>query len=68
MRSEAGNGSAMYFIAWIFIGNIVILNLFLAILLDSFSDGDSNDDEELDEQYKLNPNIAKRRRNSLLQL
>ena len=34
------------YIAWIFIGNFILLNLFLAILLDSFLE---EDDEELDE-------------------
>lgn len=28
--------SGMYYISWIFIGNFILLNLFLAILLDSF--------------------------------
>ena len=27
---------AVYLISWIFIGNFILLNLFLAILLDSF--------------------------------
>jgi hypothetical protein len=37
MRSSVGPAiSAIYFISWIFIGNFMILNLFLAILLDSF--------------------------------
>ena len=35
------------YIAWIFIGNFILLNLFLAILLDSFLE---EDDEELDEE------------------
>jgi small basic protein len=26
-----------YFVSWIFIGNYMLLNLFLAIMLDSFS-------------------------------
>lgn len=30
--------SALYFIAWVFLGNFMLLNLFLAILLDSFTD------------------------------
>ena len=34
MRSDAGMGSSMFFIVWIFIGNFALLNLFLAILLD----------------------------------
>jgi hypothetical protein len=35
--------SALYYIAWIFVGNFILLNLFLAILLDSFLE---EDDEE----------------------
>jgi len=27
---------AIYYLSWIFIGNFILLNLFLAILLDSF--------------------------------
>lgn len=33
-----GAWSVFYFLSWIFIGNFVLLNLFLAILLDSFLD------------------------------
>lgn len=33
-----GGWSVIYFLSWIFIGNFVLLNLFLAILLDSFLD------------------------------
>jgi hypothetical protein len=37
MRSSLGAWvPAAYFISWIFIGNFILLNLFLAILLDSF--------------------------------
>jgi len=35
------------YIAWIFIGNFILLNLFLAILLDSFLE---EDDEDMDEE------------------
>jgi hypothetical protein len=43
MRSDAGALiSAIYFISWIFIGNFMLLNLFLAILLDSFVDEDED--------------------------
>jgi hypothetical protein len=49
MRSSAGNWSALYFIFWIFIGNFVLLNLFLAILLQSFSaDGEAESDNQLE--------------------
>jgi hypothetical protein len=46
--------SAIYLISWIFIGNYVLLNLFLAILLDGFSEEVElgNDDEVvLDEEF-----------------
>jgi regulatory protein YycI of two-component signal transduction system YycFG len=45
MRSDAGLFSCLFFIAWIFIGNFVLLNLFLAILLDKFSE---EEEEELE--------------------
>jgi hypothetical protein len=32
--------SGIYFVSWIFIGNFMLLNLFLAILLDSFVEED----------------------------
>jgi len=50
MRTSMGNAAAIYFIVWIFLGNFVLLNLFVAILLDSFSslsDGDNLTGEEL---------------------
>ena len=39
---------AVFYIAWIFIGNFILLNLFLAILLDSFleEEEDTEEDEE----------------------
>jgi|TARA_B110000285_G_scaffold225478_1_gene283782 hypothetical protein len=39
-------GNSIYCIVWIFLGNFILLNLFLAILLDSFLE---EDDEEMDE-------------------
>ena len=47
--NTAGNESALYFICWVFIGNIVLLNLFLAILLDSFLDRNYEEDFDMDE-------------------
>lgn len=41
-------GTCILYIVWIFIGNFILLNLFLAILLDSFLEGDEgeiNEDE-----------------------
>jgi hypothetical protein len=37
----------VYFISWIFLGNFILLNLFLAILLDSFLE--EGEEEDLDE-------------------
>lgn len=35
--------TAIFYISWIFIGNFILLNLFLAILIDAFN---TEDDEE----------------------
>lgn len=41
MRSEVGKWiPVLYFVTWIFLGNFILLNLFLAILLDSFLEED----------------------------
>lgn len=40
--------TAMYFISWIFIGNFILLNLFLAILIDSFGEADAELEDEED--------------------
>jgi regulatory protein YycI of two-component signal transduction system YycFG len=41
MRSDVNKLiSAVYLISWIFLGNFMLLNLFLAILLDSFAEDD----------------------------
>lgn len=50
MRSSVGEGSAVYFIIWIFLGNFILLNLFLAILLDNFSISGDKENEELIKQ------------------
>jgi len=39
--------TVIYLISWIFIGNFVLLNLFLAILLDGFDSNDLDEDIEL---------------------
>jgi hypothetical protein len=39
---------AVFYISWIFIGNFILLNLFLAILLDSFLSEDEDEDNEGD--------------------
>jgi len=46
MRGEMGKWvPAAFFIVWIFIGNFILLNLFLAILLDAFLVEDEDCDE-----------------------
>ena len=43
-----------YFISWIFLGNFILLNLFLAILLDSFlEEGEEEDIDEIEHQKFL---------------
>ena len=42
-----------YFVAWIFIGNYVIFNLFISILLQSFDEGEEEDDDDLSPDEKI---------------
>ena len=44
MHSTAGPWSALYVFVWIIIGNFILLNLFIAILLDSFME-ENNENE-----------------------
>jgi hypothetical protein len=45
--------TALYFVSWIFIGNFILLNLYLAILLDSFIEEKEEEDlEQVKEEYK----------------
>lgn len=54
---------AIFYIAWIFIGNFILLNLFLAILLDSFlsEDEDEDADGDLEKRRKKLIKMKKRR-------
>lgn len=53
MRNDQNKPLAcMYYISWIFVGNFILLNLFLAILLDSFLEEDDEDEDE-EETIKL---------------
>lgn len=51
--------TAIYYISWIFIGNFILLNLFLAILIDAFAEEDADLEEETDENAEA---IARMRR------
>ena len=44
---------SIYYVVWIFIGNFILLNLFLAILLDSFLTEDDEDDEDDNDDVTL---------------
>jgi predicted membrane protein len=44
--------SVLYFISWVFLGNFMLLNLFLAILLDSFTNDKVHKIEDDDEEKK----------------
>lgn len=47
IRSSVGPViSIIYIFSWFFVGNYCLLNLFLAILLDGFSGGNADEDEE----------------------
>lgn len=61
MRSQVGMWlPAIFYIAWIFIGNFILLNLFLAILLDAFLDEDEA--EELSEEQEEEKKIEREKR------
>ncbi len=45
--------TTLYFVSWIFIGNFILLNLYLAILLDSFIEEKEEEDlEHVKEELK----------------
>lgn len=53
MRSESLQIVApVYYISWIFIGNFILLNLFLAILLDGFMSAGETEDDESEEMIE----------------
>jgi hypothetical protein len=58
---------ATYYIAWIFVGNFILLNLFLAILLDSFL-GDEEEEEsaQQDAERKRKKMIKARKKKKAL--
>ena len=59
---EAGSLSTLYFISWIFIGNFILLNLFLAILLDSFNEEEQEQEERNQEEKELKASNAKNKK------
>lgn len=51
--SQSGWTAPIYLISWIFIGNFVLLNLFLAILLDSFIEEDEEEKKEMEDNDQI---------------
>ena len=45
--------TAIYYISWIFIGNFILLNLFLAILIEGFQEEEANDQDGEENQQLL---------------
>lgn len=45
-------GVALFYISWIFLGNFILLNLFLAILLDSFLEEEEGEEDEQEQKLK----------------
>jgi len=45
---EKGNGAAVYFLSFIFIAGIIMMNVLVALLLDSYLSVDTDDEEELE--------------------
>ena len=58
LRSSVGIWSSSFLILWIVIGNFIILNLFLAILLDSVGNYKQNKEEPVFELKKIIKNNA----------
>lgn len=62
MRSEVGKWiPCVYFVSWIFLGNFILLNLFLAILLDSFLEEDDTADAGEAQEAEIKEEKARRR-------
>jgi hypothetical protein len=58
---------AAYYVAWIFIGNFILLNLFLAILLDSFlGDDEEEESAQQDAERKRKKMIKARKKKKAL--
>jgi hypothetical protein len=73
MRTNMGYVAALYFIVWIFLGNFVLLNLSLAILLESFTEDDDGvdlselafDKSSLSRQSSSNATISRDKKRQL---
>ena len=55
---QPGYIPVVYGASWIFVGNFILLNLFLAIVLDSFM-GDDEDEPDAEELIAINAHLRK---------
>jgi len=44
--------ASIYYVSWIFIGNFILLNLFLAILIDAFNEEEDVDEDAASDEEK----------------
>ena len=68
MRSARGSTTmkiftAIYYVSWIFIGNFILLNLFLAVIIDSFANSEVEANSKLEEE--INPKTAELKQRKL---
>ena len=66
MRSTRGSTflkvlTAIYYVSWIFIGNFILLNLFLAILIDSFNSEETETTASAEEEEEAEKKAAETR-------
>ncbi len=67
MRSSVGIFlSVIYLVSWIFLGNFMLLNLFLAILLDSFTAPSEDAPQALTKEEEENPGLREQREREVL--
>ena len=72
MRSARGSVitktlTAIYFVSWIFIGNFILLNLFLAILIDSFSNEETESNNDIEQSREAEAKAAAIRKKRLIE-
>lgn len=54
LRSDVAKPiSVLYYISWVFLGNFMLLNLFLAVLLDGFTNEAPSKKQEEEEDEKV---------------
>lgn len=57
LRNEFGPLVALYFVSFLFIGNYILLNLFLAIMLDAFAEVEEQERKENEDETEVMLNV-----------